>query len=323
MIIWDEYKTGEDIFKRDTVQTTKWQYKELKCLVKYMLINNKSTKEIRDKLEKCCGDDIKYLKQSQKNMVFNKLIQQCKKANVSQENINNKSNYNNNSNIIQCENKKYSIEIVKDRNIDIYKSEMDMIMKINDIKLEKIMFVLLVYAKWLNNAEWFAIMKADLFKEAKLNSVNSKVQQEILCKLIELGFVESSVKKMGGKFYKGKDQKKQMWHIPFISNANNDTVEISFSNYTNFVWRYENYINKGYFECKKCGGVFKQTKNVNKYCKSCGKYERINIKTIICCDCGKEFEVDSKDTKSIRCKKCLSTYIKQRDRIRKQKYRRE
>ena len=31
--------------------------------------------------------------------------------------------------------------------------------------------------------------------------------------------------------------------------------------------------------------------------------ERINIKTIICCDCGKEFEVDS-SSRSKRCNKC-------------------
>ena len=62
--------------------------------------------------------------------------------------------------------------------------------------------------------------------------------------------------------------------------------------------------------CKKCKILFKPCSNNSKYCKNCGKYERINIKTIICCDCGKEFEVDSKDTKSTMCKECYCIYRK-------------
>ena len=47
--------------------------------------------------------------------------------------------------------------------------------------------------------------------------------------------------------------------------------------------------------------------------------ERTQIKTIICCDCGKEFEVDSKNTKTIRCGECQHKYILAYDRGRKNK----
>ena len=44
-------------------------------------------------------------------------------------------------------------------------------------------------------------------------------------------------------------------------------------------------------------------------------------KVIQCIDCGEWFEVDIKDGMSCRCDSCLKEYKRNRDRIRKQKYR--
>ena len=40
-----------------------------------------------------------------------------------------------------------------------------------------------------------------------------------------------------------------------------------------------------------------------------------------CIDCGEWFEVDSNDGMTCRCPSCLKAYKRERDRIRKQKYR--
>lgn len=234
------------IFVNGLIQTKKWQYKELKCLIKYMLKNNINNKDIREKLKDCCQDDIRYLKEKQKNNIFNKLIQQCKTK------------------------KDESIDIIQDKKITIYKSEIEKIKELKNINLEKIIFVLLVYNKWLNDMTWFSMIKNDLIKESKLSNVNSFNQQKILCDLVQLEYIKSEVKKVDNKHRKKeKDIKKQMWNIPFIQN--NGDIAFEFDNYINFVFRYLDYVYNGYFECKKCGGMFKQNNNKQKYCNSCGK----------------------------------------------------
>ena len=43
-------------------------------------------------------------------------------------------------------------------------------------------------------------------------------------------------------------------------------------------------------------------------------------KKLICIDCGKEFEVGNKDTKSCRCKECQSKIDKENHQKRQKKY---
>ena len=45
-----------------------------------------------------------------------------------------------------------------------------------------------------------------------------------------------------------------------------------------------------------------------------------NDKTIICIDCGKEVEVDSKDTETCRCEKCRKIHLKEINRKKKKKW---
>ena len=76
--------------------------------------------------------------------------------------------------------------------------------------------------------------------------------------------------------------------------------------------RYLNYVYGGYFECKECGGIFKQNKKNNLvYCRDCIQYNPIETKTIICQDCGKEVVVDSKDNETTRCEECRKIHLKQ------------
>ena len=279
MIIWDEYKYGEQVFIDGLVKTKKWQYKELKCLVKFMLKNESTPKVIRDKLKECCQDDIRYLKEKQRNNIFNKIIQQCKTEL--------KSN-----------------KMIIDKKITIYQSEINELKKINNVDSEKVMFVLLVYSKWLDNMKWFSIIKNDLNKEAKINNINSINQQKILCDLFQAGYLKSEVKKVDNKHRKKeKDIKKQMWNIPILQTEGE--IAFEFNNYTNFVFRYLNYVYSGYFECEKCKGMFKQNKKNNLvYCRECIQYQPIETKTIICQDCGKEVLIDGIVKKQIRCSEC-------------------
>ena len=86
----------------------------------------------------------------------------------------------------------------------------------------------------------------------------------------------------------------------------------------------------GSFVCQHCGKEFahysktKQEKG-RKYCKECSlnlanKRTNIEYKTIICVDCGEEVKIDKQDGKTCRCLECQEKAVKERDRIRKAKF---
>ena len=291
MIIWDEYKYGETIYKTHQIKTRKWQYKELGCLVKYLLSIDKKPKEIRDVLENCCQDDIKYLKANQKRSIFDKIISKAKRENF-----------------------------VRNVTITVYQSEIDMIKKLNNKDLEKIMFVLLVYDKWLGNMNWFSLMRQDISREAKIGAINAYKQQELIQQLYELGYLKSDVKVIKNQYSKSGELKRQMWNIPFIQEEGE--IAFQFNNYINVVNRYLNYVYGGFFECKRCGGMFEQNKWENKvYCDKCKKYQPIETKEIICCDCHKPFTVNAKANQSKRCEECYKKYRRKQKTLEMQKLR--
>lgn len=277
MIIWDEYKYGEEVFNKGEIKTKRWQNNELKCLIKYLDFNKIPLKEIRENLIKCCNDDIRYLKDKQIKDIFNKLIQQARRE-----------------------------SIVKDKKIIIYKDEIETIKSLDNQQLEQILFILLVYRKWVGdgNMEWFAILRSDILKESKLKNIKYDLFQDMLTELNNTGLITSDVRLVDRKYRRRKkDAKKQMWKINFLQEDGDIALEIN--NYFNVVFRYLNYAYGGYFECAKCSNIFEQNKQGSRiYCNSCKKYEPIETKTIVCIDCGKKVEVDSKANNRERCDDC-------------------
>lgn len=79
---------------------------------------------------------------------------------------------------------------------------------------------------------------------------------------------------------------------------------------------------KNILQCQKCGAYFEKNKkrltrsnkrsaskkkkynNNRKYCDYCAVYHKRTIKIATCVDCGREFVVKSKDTKTNRCEEC-------------------
>lgn len=64
--------------------------------------------------------------------------------------------------------------------------------------------------------------------------------------------------------------------------------------------------------CELCGERFKKNTYSQKKCIECRKPLRQEYKVIICTDCKKEFIVDSKNNKSIRCEICYKEYRKKK-----------
>ena len=83
----------------------------------------------------------------------------------------------------------------------------------------------------------------------------------------------------------------------------------------------KNNIPIGSIQCEKCGCRFIKKVYNQKLCDTCSTYQPIGTKTITCIDCGKEVEVDAKDTKTNRCDRCYKAYRTEYYRLNKQKQR--
>ena len=200
--------------------------------------------------------------------------------------------------------------------IVITKTEMDRITGLNDIRKEKIAFVLLAVAKYYNNVSHdnnnrMYLSISDLFKLARV-AIPSKERATYLRfayddgLLVEHMFVGTNLK-----------------IVDFIDNNSDVCMTIEEDDYKELAYTYLNYKNGGYKRCKNCGRLFKMHKKQpgRLYCKECGqKEETSEFKLIQCVDCGADVMVSVLNTKTCRCEECQSVVNKNLKAIRNVKY---
>lgn len=201
--------------------------------------------------------------------------------------------------------KKYKFRSVKP--VVITKSEIDKISSFNDIRKEKIAFVLLAVAKYYNNVSpdnnnRMYISISDLFKLARV-SIPCKERAGYLYFayqegiLVEHTFVGTNLKIVG-----------------FVDNDSEPVIELHEDDYKELAYAYLNYKNGGYKHCKCCGKLFKMHKNApgRLYCKECGQKEEVSeFKAIKCIDCGADVVVNKFDTETCRCEECYKEHRRQ------------
>ena len=198
--------------------------------------------------------------------------------------------------------KKYKFRSVS--SVIITKSELDKIMSLNDIRKEKIAFVLLAIAKYYNNVSSdnnnrMYISTSDLFKLARVSIpckeraiyLHFAYQEGIL---VEHSFVGTNLKIVG-----------------FVDNESEPALELGESDYKELAYVYLNYKNGGYKHCHGCGKLFKMHKSSpgRLYCKECcQKTETSEFKAIKCVDCGEDVVVGKFDTSTCRCEECYAEH---------------
>lgn len=162
----------------------------------------------------------------------------------------NKEKYNNDSKLFKLD------------KIEIYKKELEMIDNIDDKKLKKLAFVLLVYCKInkkINNLDsnWINISLSNIFKESK---ITGKYEDKVLLlhNLEKLGFINNNY-----------DGKKVSIEINYIKN--NGEMVIELTNFDGVIYEYLNYIGEHWKQCYRCGKWFKIKGSNNKYCNVCAK----------------------------------------------------
>ena len=193
--------------------------------------------------------------------------------------------------------KKYNLKKVD--NVIVTKSEIEIIQSVKGKSRQKVLFTLLILAKYYNavsdkNKNWTNLEYKKIFK---LANVQLSIQNQALLinDLYNCGFVNVS-----------KNVGKPNIQVNFVDNES-DTV-LTIARLKDLGKEYLMFCGEDYIRCQKCGTLVKNYKNTNKYCKTCGQYQPIETKTVVCVDCGKEFSIDAKDNQTIRCNDCYKNY---------------
>ena len=191
----------------------------------------------------------------------------------------------------------------------ITSSELDTISQIEKKALKRLAFTLLCIAKLGNmrnekNNNWVNTSAKEIFSLARI-SCKTKDRYIQLNELYQLGLIE---------FPKRLDN--LSCRVTYIDQDSENILYVY--DFRELGYEYLNYTGESFLRCMKCGKLFRNKKYRNrKYCPDCVGYIPKMTKVITCIDCGKEFVVSAKNTKSVRCKECQ--YEKRKEDKRKWK----
>ena len=164
----------------------------------------------------------------------------------------------------------YNIE-----NIKVTKSELDIISSLDDLRAEKVLFVLLCMAKQQRISHGFTngLVKysiTELCKMARI-SVPADDREYILYNIVQKGFLGYP-----------KKNNTQCLIVNFINDEDETVLYLDEVDCQELAYIYLNWKNdgKGYTRCQKCNRVIKQSKTKpKKYCEECAKeVEKNNIR---------------------------------------------
>ena len=200
----------------------------------------------------------------------------------------------------------YHIDAIK-----ITKKEMEIITTQDNLRYEKILFVLLCMAKQQKVAYGFdnglvSYKITDLFKTARV-SVPVDERENILHELLKAGLIGLPMK---------NDTK--CLFVKFVDESEEVALELNEQDCGELAYAYLHYTGKAkVFRCSKCGKLIKQSKKYGELCKGC-QSGISEMKLRWCVDCGSEFLVSNiKDARSCRCEECNKI---ERQRINREYY---
>jgi len=158
---------------------------------------------------------------------------------------------------------KYTLKKVE--SISISENELKYIAKIDNLKLERLAFVLLVYCKIANalnpeNNNWVRKSSSELFKSSKITERTIE-QQLTIKRLADIGYIN---------FAKTVDS--ESIHVDFLDTIGKTEIEIS--DMREFILEYLKWKGDKIGKCEECDKLFKQTTNIKKYCSSCSKEKK-------------------------------------------------
>lgn len=161
---------------------------------------------------------------------------------------------------------KKSYELFNVSCINITKTELETISSINDLKLEKLAFVFLVYSKIYNlkngnKSYWVNAKSREIFSDCKITST-SKNQQLLIGQLCNLGLLISS-------------KVVDCTNDRVMFGDESSEVVITITDFREFVLEYLRWKGSKIINCKDCGVLIIQINNKIKACKKCAKEAKI------------------------------------------------
>ena len=195
----------------------------------------------------------------------------------------------------------------------ITQQELDTIATLEDDKMERVAFTFLCLAKYHmaknpNINGWVNDDMNDIYEMARV--VCNRYQKNVYIGMIhDHGLLE---------FPKRNDN--LSCRVTFINDDGDKVLHIT--DFRELGYEYNKYRGGDYIRCCECGILMPNNKYKKKrYCSKCSGYHVEGKRFIVCCDCGKEFYVDSKNRKTNRCEECYAEYRKSyyRDNKRKQR----
>lgn len=191
--------------------------------------------------------------------------------------------------------------------ICITKSELDFIKALNDIKKEKVAFVLLASAKYydvIRNTNYCTsyMKNSDICKLARVvipvSDRNIFMQFAYDCGVLSRHSRAASTEKK----------------VLFVSQDENDEIilRLKENDFKDLAYTYLAYKTPHQFRrCVVCNCWIKQDSKDRRLCKECsdkGIEEKNTIKEVQCIDCGKAVYVSTFDSQTNRCEECYSIY---------------
>lgn len=213
--------------------------------------------------------------------------------NKHQDNFDESSYSNVISKAIKCSKK---LPLYKIDNISITKNELEIIKSLNNIREEKLLFVLLCMAKQQSEVFKFTdgLVKytiTDLCKSARI-SVPADEREYILHDILIKGLI-SCPKKNDTKCLR----------VNFIEEDGKIELVLNEADCQELAYVYLKWKNGSSFKrCRRCGRLM-NSRNKKDLCQYCEQSTQDN-NHIWCIDCGSEVEVSEFDSKTCRCKEC-------------------
>lgn len=197
--------------------------------------------------------------------------------------------------------------------IVITKKEFDTIKSLDNIREEKILFVLLCIAKQqakiLNFTDGLLTYNiTDLCKSARI-SVPADEREYILHDILVKGLIGCP-----------KKNDTKCLRVNFIEENGEVEFTLNEIDCQELAYVYLKHKNgSGFKRCKRCGRLM-NSRNKNDFCPYCSQSSQ-DGNHIWCIDCGEEVEISDFDNETCRCKECNSNYQRKRNAKKNKDYR--
>jgi len=150
--------------------------------------------------------------------------------------------------------------------INITKNELTKISELKNLKYEKVMFILLVYAKIYNKLNsndkcWVNEELKYIYSDTKM-ALKEKDQCKIIYEIAKLKYIEVS-----------RNVDCTNIHVSIVDECGD--VEIMIGDFRNLIYYYLRWKGDKIINCDGCGILIKPNNNKNKYCSECAKEKQL------------------------------------------------